>query len=400
MPRIFFVLLTLVMAFSRVAFATQGLPDSIRVVTWNLEWWADGATHDAATQVSKTKMLISAIDADFYGFQEVVNVDSFNSMVSSLPGGPWAALVSPYGSTAADPQSARYSSAQKLGFLYRPAQFRNVTARAFLANHPYAYYDFASGRYPFLVQGEWLCSDGSWKPISFIVLHAKAMSDASSCNRREEGAYILKDTLDRKFAGKNFLILGDFNDDLDTSICVDRLQSNYLNFVNDSAGAVSYKCLTLLISRAGERSLDNYTSLLDHFIASSTLAAYSKPGSTHSLRTFVNATMSNYTDDVSDHYPVITSFYRPAGALAVSSAMEVATTFSISPNPVTTSLRVSGLEDDCRYQIINLLGQTLSVGIVDTQTPVIDVSVLAKGTYLLHLSLKNAPAQWLRFVKE
>ncbi len=399
MRRIFYALISL-FCFSQLPSAlAQSSADSFRVVTWNLEWWGSGSPHNTGRQVSKTQTLLETINADFYGFQEIVNVDSFQNMVARLPNGPWESIVSSYASLAPTPSNFNYERAQKLGFLYRPSQFRNVRSRAFLSGHPYAYGDFASGRYPMLVEGELRCSNNSWQPMSFIVLHAKAMTDNSSCNRREEGAYILKDTLDRKFSGKEFLILGDFNDDLDTSICGDRRFGAYRDFVRDSVGPDSYQCLTLPISLAGERSSDAYPSLIDHFIASRPLARYYINGSARSLRSLANATVSSYSKDISDHYPVQATFYRPASALLIESVSPTAAC-SLFPNPVQSQLQVNGLQDAAAYQVIDLLGRVLQVGVLDPFNPMLPVSSLPSGTYLLQLNQKNGPAQWLRFVKQ
>ena len=383
-----------------VAVKAQNLPDSFRVVTWNLEWWGAGSSTNAGLQVSKTETLLTTINADFYGFQEIVNIDSFANLVNRLPGGPWESVVSSYGSTAPNPQSPNYPSAQKLAFMYRPSQFRNVRSRAFINGHPYAYGDFASGRYPMLVEGELKCSDHSWRPMAFIVLHAKAMSDNSSCNRREEGAYLLKDSLDRKFRGKDFLILGDFNDDLDTSICNDRTFGAYYNFVRDSVGPYSYNCLTLPISLAGERSSDHYSSLIDHFIASRPFARYYVGESARSLRPLANATVTSYTSDVSDHYPVQTTFYRPASALSVENPFQNETLYAVFPNPVQSRLQVKGLSALAAFGVIDLSGRTVLAGVLEAAQPTLSVENLSPGTYLLQLSVPNAPAQWLRFVKE
>ncbi len=400
MGRIFSVFVCLLCVFGGSAARAQPAADSFRVVTWNLEWWGSGAAPRAGQQVAQTQTLIERIGADFYGFQELVNLDSFRNMVARLPGGPWEATISSYASLAPTPAGPAYEGAQKLGFLYRPSQFRKVRSRAFLEGHPYAYADFASGRYPFLVEGELRCADGSWQPVSFFILHAKAMSDNSSCNRREEGAYIFKDSLDRKYKGKEFLILGDFNDDLDTSICTDRTYGAYKNFVSDSVGPYAYNCLTLPISLAGARSNDRYTSLIDHFIASAPFARYYIPGSARSLRELANATVESYSRTVSDHYPVQTTFYRPASALSVGGSTPQAAACMVFPNPVQARVQVRGLSGPVAYQVIDLLGRTVQGGVLDGAQPTCSVEALAPGTYLLCIAAPDVPAQWLRFVKE
>lgn len=400
MLRTFLVLFSLAfgLGYSASAQSAAG-SDSFRVVTWNLEWWGDGSVHNIARQVSKTHTLLTAIDADFYGFQEIVSVDSFQQLVSRLPNGPWDAVVSTYGSSAPTPQSSNYAGAQKLGFLYKPAQFRNVTSRAFMLGHPYTYGDFASGRYPLLVQGELLCRNGSWKPMAFIVLHAKASSDNSSCNRREEGSYLMKDSLDRKFAGQDFLILGDFNDDLDTSICTDTRASAYANFVADSIVAPAYKAITLPLTLAGERSTDGYSSLIDHFIASATFGNTYIPGSARSLRRFVGTQVTNYTSDVSDHYPVLSTYRRPTNALGVSTT--TVGTIDVFPNPATQVIQVSGTTTSVGYSVYDLTGRILKQGVLEPVAATVPVGELPAGTYLLQIRPETSrEAAWLRFVKQ
>ncbi|ULT42044.1 hypothetical protein KRR40_47200 [Niabella defluvii] len=78
------------------------------------------------------------------------------------------------------------------------------------------------------------------KEISFVLIHAKADNDPASYNRRLGGSLELKDSLDTYYAGKNVIILGDYNDNFDKSIVTGK-PSPYQNFLND---AVRYNPIT------------------------------------------------------------------------------------------------------------------------------------------------------------
>lgn len=377
------------------AFA-QNAADTLNVVNWNLEWWADGSTHYAPTQVRYTEALMNAIGADVYALEEVVNVDSLAAVSRRLQRGPWAAVVSPYGSAAASPASSSYAGAQKLALLYRTAVFRNVSSRAFLKGNPYAYSDFASGRYPFLVSGELKGIDGIWRAVSFIVLHAKAQSDDNSCARRTSGAVTLKDSLDSGMPYNRFLLLGDFNDDLKGTICTAGGVSAYKPFVDDSSDAVSYRSLTLPLSRAGVSSVNGYSGMIDHVIASDEMAAYYVPGSAQVLRTFVRSVVPSYSNDVSDHYPVRTRYVLNGRGLGTSAPAQPVV--QLFPNPAQDAVMLTGPAGPAAYAVYDATGRPVEAGAASFPIR-LEVRSWAPGVYAVEVREGNGRAQTLRFVK-
>jgi hypothetical protein len=369
----------------------QQLPDTICIATWNGEWWAGGNVHPVRAQVAATVTLLNTIGADFYALEEIVNGDSLSAILPRLAGGPWSMLLSPYASGAASPASSNYATAQKLALLYKPKYFRNLHSRPFLQGHPYASYDFASGRFPFLITGEMPCKNGDWQPVAFVLLHAKALTDASSCQRRTEGAAILKDSLDRVLSDRPFLLLGDFNDDLDTTICAAGGPSAYAGMVADSVMAPAYKALTLPISLAGARSSDAYGSLLDHIIASDHMGGQYVAGSTVSLRNVVRAAIPAFASTVSDHYPVRATFkLRNAPASVENTAGEPAA-LRLYPLPATNQIFITGGRHFSTYSIWNAFGQQVGAGFF---TGAVDVEKLPAGYYVLELlEARTAPVR-------
>lgn len=356
--------------------------DTLDVVNWNLDWWGSGSPLNATTQVAKTRALMNAMNADVYALCEIVNVDSFAALSNGLGNGAYASVVSTFGSFAGNASSSGYASAQKLGFIYRKSMVRNVTAKALLGGSSTAYYSFASGRYPYLVSAEVLGRDSQWRQVLFIVLHAKADADATSCNRRTDGCRELKDSLDRYYGTDRFLVLGDFNDDLDHTICSGGGPSNYLYMVQDSA---HYKSITLPLERSGAISIDGYSSLIDNVVASDEMYRYYVPGSAKSLRSFVKGMYPNYNNEVSDHFPVRTRYVLDAMMhTAVANTPTAVTAVSAFPNPAGEEIKVRFADGGPhRYALLNAAGATVMTGSDEATAVLLDVRHLPDGIYCL-----------------
>ncbi len=355
--------------------------DTISVVNWNLEWFADGKTHNAAVQTAGVRKIMQTLGADIYALCEVVNIDSLASVVGSLPG-DYGYEVSSFGSFASSPASGNYAGDQKLGFVYRRSMVRRITARAMLSGSSTAYSSFSSGRFPYLVSAEIIGRDSVWRAVSFIIIHAKAYADPASCGRRVEGCRELKDSLDRYMPYSRFLILGDFNDDLDVSNCSSATESNYAYMLADS---LRYIALTLPISRAGAFSSDGYASLIDHVVASDEMAPYYVPGSAEVLRTLVKGIDPNYDNDISDHFPVRTRYVIDRDLPTAVKAVPHPEAAFAYPNPAREVVHIR--EAGTRWQhasMANMQGQLVRYVALGINGQ-IDVSALPSGLYLLQL---------------
>lgn len=359
--------------------------DTLDVVNWNLEWFADGDTHDPARQVSKARQIMNIINADVYALCEIVNVDSLHSLVGGL-NDDYGYVVSSFGSFASDPGSSGYASAQKLALVYRKSMMRQVTGRALMNSSTNAYYNFASGRFPYLVRSEVKGKDGQWRPLAFIVLHAKANSDYQSCTRRTWGANEMKDTLDVYFSSDRFLVAGDFNDDLSGSICTNS-QSAYSKIVKDSVDNNSYRSVTLPLSLSGEYSIQGYSHLIDHVVASDEMYRCYVPGSAASLRTKVKTWVSNYEDDVSDHYPILSRYVMDATTIGVPS-FAAAAGFRVYPNPAREQITIEG-RNLLHYSISDLQGRIICEGALTGATSNISLPPTAPGIYAIRCRTKE-----------
>jgi len=364
-----------------VAVKGQSTSDTLDVINWNLEFFGDNSS-ELPEEMIKVKTIMQALDADVYALTEVVNTDSLNSLVQSLNG--YNYVVSPFGSFAGTPSSSQYESAQKLAFVYRTSMVRNVSGRALLKSSTAAYNYWASGRFPYLVSAEVLGRDNQWQQFQFVIIHAKANSDYSSCFRRYSGALEMKDTLDTYFANDRIIILGDFNDDLDISICASFTESNYAEFVKDSVDANSYASLTLPLSVAGVSSIAGYSSFLDHVIVSNEVRPYYVAGSAEMLKDKVNSLVSSYSSYVSDHFPVRTKFVleQPLSTDAFTTRRD----FTVYPIPASDRLQISDVKGAySSYELLSTDGKVLAVGTISGAITNLSVDQLSTGYYFLRL---------------
>ena len=356
--------------------------DTLKVVNWNLEFFGDNASQ-LPQEMIKTRAIMDSLNADVYALVEVVNKDSLNSLVKSL-NGDYDYLISSFGSFANNENDPDWASAQKLAIVYRKSVVRNVTGRAFMKTSSSAYDDWSSGRFPYLVSAEVVGKDSNWLPMKFIIIHAKAYSDNNSCTRRKNGAIEMKDSLDQYFPNERIIILGDYNDDLDTTICSHYTTSNYLNFVNDSS---HYIALTLPLSLQGLNSINGYTSFIDHVIVSDDMLPYYVPASAELLKSKVMSWVTGYNSFVSDHYPVETKFIitNPNGIIPI-----VENQFKIYPNPADDQLFVELQENEhCSLSIFTFTGCKVFSSELLQKNNSISMENYLTGNYLLRIVNKQ-----------
>lgn len=298
---------------------------TLDVVTWNMEWFgadkdekgAELGPADEALQYANAKKVFTDLDADILALQEVSNDTEIQRLATELG---YSFVVSDAYSYSWD--ATRNLVPQKLYFLYKPEVAKVKSQKVLLSkfyedvrNGQYAdafvgYPEggakfWASGRLPFMVEFETTINNVK-QNISLVNLHTRANSgtDVSKHTQRKFDVEMLKDSLDAHYAGKNIMILGDYNDDVDVSV-VNNLPSTFEAFVNDA----NYDALTLDISRAGGYTYESgsYKSFLDHIIVSSTLSDDYINGSITIEDHFVGS-ISGFRNTTSDHVPVSARF--------------------------------------------------------------------------------------------
>jgi hypothetical protein len=254
-----------------------------------------------------------------------------------MPG--YAYRVSDFGSFADNRTDPDYAGAQKLAFVYRTSVVSNPTFTSFFrctqAQNCPEYSYWSSGRFPFVMTAN-VTLNGVTKPVTFVLIHAKANTSptATSYDRRKNAADALKAKLDADYPTANFVVLGDFNDDLDQTITtgLTTTASSYSSFTSDPA---DYSALTLPLSLAGRKSTVSYNDVIDHVVVSNEMNAYYING-TAEIQTGVANTIASYGTTTSDHYPVLTrySYSNPTATTSRRTAP-----LALYPNPVNRTVR-------------------------------------------------------------
>ncbi|MGE5520195.1 MAG: lamin tail domain-containing protein [Candidatus Dadabacteria bacterium] len=287
--------------------------NTLEVVNWNIDWFgsiANGPADDALQELN-VKTVLQNTKADIYGLVEVVSETRLASVVSQMPG--YAYVIGNYGShvNPPDPTGGSLAEAQKLAFVYKTSMFSNVSTRPMINNTnttSASYINWSAGRYPFLLKAD-VTLNGVTKTINFILIHAKANTSPTSTSytRRKTAVTELHDTLLAYFPNDNYIILGDFNDDLDSTITdgISPKITSYSAFTLDNMN--NFYSPTLSLSLAGKKSTAKYNDVIDHVIVSNKVAPYVMQGST-TILTDVASYITNYSTTTTDHYPVFTRY--------------------------------------------------------------------------------------------
>lgn len=277
-----------------------GVPDAgaavpLKVGNWNLEWFGDTGTDrgptDEQLQLNNVRAVISGEDADFWGLQEVVDVNHFNTLKQGLPG---------YDGFVAN--DARVTSGsfyygtfeQKVAVLYKTSVVQVLSAQVILGSSSY---DF--GTRPPLRLNLRVTRNGASVDMVVIVLHMKAETAQDDYDRRKAAAAALKQYLDTSLPTARVLVLGDWNDDVDMSITSGQ-PTPYQSFLDDPA---DYTFLTQTLSQSVS-SQTRFSTFVDHQLVTNELAQGYVSGSSMVPR----PSIPNYGTTTSDHYPVLSRF--------------------------------------------------------------------------------------------
>ncbi len=326
---------------------TYDLAKTLEVVNWNMEWFGSPENGkgpaDKNQQYTNAFTVLNALRADVYALEEVVDtvrLRNLTAQLSTTSGLPYAYKISEFGSYADSKSDPGYTLTQKLAFIYRTDMVRNPSFVGLLrCSQPRAcdaFTPWASGRFPYSMRAD-VTLDGVTKRVNFVVIHAKANSSTSSADdyaRRKTGADQLKALLESSYANDNTLIVGDYNDVLDGTIAtgVTPAISSYSAFTQDA----NYLQITLPLAQAGGRSTAGFPTVIDNVIANRNMAQYYISG-TAAIRTDVAATIANYANSTSDHYPIFSRYSFTNGVLATKASRTA--TLGLYPNPVANNVR-------------------------------------------------------------
>lgn len=372
----------------------QSSANTLDVVAWNIEYF--GAPYNAGppnkdVQEMNAKRILRMMNADIYGVLEIVDTMRFRRLVDSLGQGEYAFVIAPYCSSNTTGTGNSWTSGQKQAYIYRKSIFTNVRTRGIMRNSSPAYTNWASGRFPFLLSAT-ATINGNSRNLNFILLHGKAGATQADYDKRFAAAQELKDTLDTYFSNTLNLIIGDFNDALNTSILPGTTTSSYIAIVADSTDNDSYKSITLPLGAAGQTTMINFPNVIDNHVISNEVMPFYIPNSAK-VRTDVLTVVPDYVSaaNTSDHYPVFSQYDLSGVVSAVPPTP--ATTFGIRlyPNPGTGVyyLKSTKTLPTAQAKLFNRLGQLIWNGTLPRLSPgaqyALPLPPLPNGAYQLEI---------------
>jgi len=273
---------------------SEDRPETVDVGSWNVEWF--GSTEDGpldeAVQQANVKNVIKQTNLDLLGLVEVVSEEAFKTLLAGLPAYDGLLVTDP---RVVNGANYYYSGEQKVALLFK-RRFTVDSARVVVTEQSYAF----AGRPPMEVHLSF-SEDGKPRTLVVLVAHFKAMANYDGYTRRITAANALKQYLDATYPTRWVLVVGDFNDDIDVST-YQRKESPFAAFVNDTA----YRFTTDALSAAGTSTTSNFSSTIDHHLATDDLARRFIAGSAKVLRP--ETWVADYALKTTDHYPVVTRY--------------------------------------------------------------------------------------------
>lgn len=278
---------------------SQGSTTQLDVGNWNIEWFGstgNGPTNEALQQQNVRDVMAGA-GMDVWGLSEIVSTSAFSTLVAGMPGYTGVVANDPVVVNGAQYYSDFSNAEQKVALVWRSSMATLVGAKVILTGQNSNF----AGRPPveFTLRGTF---DGVTRDLVFIVVHAKAGSDQSAWNLRNPASQALKAYLDSTYPTQNVFVIGDWNDDVDTSITSGKA-SPYANFVSDTT---RYTFPTRALSLAGVASTAGYPDFIDHQLITNEVQAKYVAGSAKAFQP--QAYISNYASTTSDHYPVLARY--------------------------------------------------------------------------------------------
>jgi hypothetical protein len=292
------------------AIPAQGTATTLDIGNWNVEWFGDAENGPAneALQAQNVRSVMNALDVDVWGLVEVVSAAQFQQLVAGLTG-----FAGALATDAAVRNGALYygdynNAEQKVALVWKTSVASLVDAKVILAERNL---DFA-GRPPveFTLR---VTLNGVTENAVFIVLHAKAGATSDDWNKRDPASAALKAYLDATYPTQKVWVIGDWNDDVDTSIAPGKA-SPYANFVLDAA---RYAFPTRALSLAGVSSTTGFGDFIDHQLATNEALALLAGNATQAFR--ADGYIANYATTTSDHYPVLSRWnWGSAGSRSIA----------------------------------------------------------------------------------
>jgi len=350
-------------------FPKLGNDTLLDVACWNVEWFGDtgNGPSDETTQFNNVKALLDKTELDVLGLCEISNLTSYNNLSTQL-------------SSKYETYISTFSATQKMALYWRKNMFDVIGFETLniLASENYT---FAS-RPPLQVCLKTKTGNKT-DTIYFITVHLKAISDLDSYNRRKAASALLKSYVESALKGKKYIILGDWNDDLDAST-YQLAETPFKNFLD-----AKYTFPSKELTDAGKSSYAFNTNMIDHIMNSKTLDSFYVKGS---ARVFDNAATYavNFSNTTSDHWPVyafydwkkLTTLNIPIGNESNERLAEV----KVWPNPFSNDITIQLGAPEFMVRLFDMKGSLVYEEDITQNEKTINTDGLSSGIYVISVN--------------
>lgn len=375
------IVLFTISLFSVTLYA-QDDDNTLRVVTWNLEWFgstSSGPSNESIQRINAAQV-INELKPDIIGLQEVRDEASLQSLADRLS--------QIYNLEYTGYVPSHITGTQKMVFLLKTSAFQVLQEGAWDSDEGLNSYDWAS-RFPYVMLVNYTNQMGNTTRLRLINIHAKAFSDSESYNRRKNAAEDLHTYIDNNRNTERIIFLGDYNDDVDVSI-YNNEPTPYRRFVLDTG---DFNILSGKLSAENRRSTVSFSEMIDHITITNELEEELTGTDVfvHNPESYIG---SSYGSNTSDHYPVVADLKMGTDtSIEPTSVLPNAFAIKAYPNPFnpTTTVQFSLQEAaSLRYQVVNVLGQIVLESSLFTN--------YSSGTHQIPLNLANYPSGVYRVV--
>jgi predicted extracellular nuclease len=265
----------------RINIPQFGTDLSLEIVSWNIQNYPK--LNDQT--ISNVSEIITDLDADVYGMQEIEDTTSFRRLLDSIP--EYGGLFS----------LDRYTSGeyQKTAVIYKKDIVQISDVEMLFTGDGYSF-----PRPPLQVYVTALHNQKIFD-FTLIILHLKASGGSKNEARRRSACEKLKNYLDVEISNsmdKDFMVIGDWNDELNDPFS----QNVFQVFLNDP---LNYTFLTKDLANDPVNNatyIAGYQSVIDHILISEDVQSEYTAGITDVLK--IDLFFSAYLSEVSDHRPV------------------------------------------------------------------------------------------------
>lgn len=347
---------------------------TLDVVTWNVEWFGDASNGpaDVNLQLENVITVVETIDADIYALQEISSPSLFNGLVEGLE---------EYGGFLAN-----FSQTQETAYLFKRSSIDSLSGVTLSSADGFTQANWANGRYPLLFRFNANINDEQQEIYAFNI-HAKAFGDQSSYDQRVAASGELKEYLDRNYGDDNVIMLGDYNDEINSST-FNGNTSPYKNFLDD----VEYTIISKELEDGGFASQSS-GSFIDHITFTSELSDEYFEGTE---RVENPSYVGSYLSTTSDHYPVWTRFKFGIITSNDDEILETPETVTLNqnyPNPFNPSTVISytlNSSTNVTLNVYDITGRKVATLVngrqaAGAQEVSFDASSLASGMYIYRL---------------